>query len=153
MARIPLSDDFCDRLVASRDPIDAGRLRADAVADASRRLRDEVLAELAGELSSRPPVARPRLRRGHRRRYGLDTGRRRAAAAAAMAAAVAVVLGIVGSLPAGGNRAGPLNVSAASAAVALDRAAQAAMRSSSVVPGPGQYGFSALALKLVPPMS
>ncbi|MGH2892038.1 MAG: hypothetical protein ACRDPM_02045, partial [Solirubrobacteraceae bacterium] len=58
MAHTALSDDACDHLVASRDPIDAARLRDDGVADFSRRLRDELLAELAGELSSPRPVSR-----------------------------------------------------------------------------------------------
>jgi hypothetical protein len=51
------------------------------------------------------------------------------------------VLALVGSLPLGGGPDGPLDVPAASAAVVLDRAAQAAMQGTSVVPGKGQYGF------------
>jgi hypothetical protein len=136
MARIPLSDDACDRLVASRDPIDAGRLCDEAVADVSRRLRDELLAELAGEPSSCQAAAR------RRRQRGLGAGPRGVAAVAGIAAVVVVgVLAMVGSLPAGGGHDEPLDVPAASAAVVLDRAAQAAMRSASVVPGQGQYGF------------
>jgi hypothetical protein len=136
MARIPLSDDPCERLVASRDPIDAGRLCDEAVADVSRRLRDELLAELAGERSSCQAAAR------RRRERGLRPGRRGVAAAAGIAAAVVVgVLAMVVSLPAGGGHDGPLDVPAASAAVVLDRAAQAAMRTTVVVPGRGQYGF------------
>lgn len=137
MARIPLSDDACDRFVASRDPIDAARLHDDGVAHASRRLRDELLVELAGELSSRQPVAK---RWGRR---GFGAGGRRVASVAATAAVVVVgVLALVASLPgAGGGQDGPLEVPPASAAVVLDRAAQAAIRSMSVVPGQGQYGF------------
>jgi hypothetical protein len=136
MARIPLSDDACDRLVASRDPIDAARLCDEAVADVSRRLRDELLAELAGEPSS----CQAAVRRRHRTR-GFGADRRRVAAAAAIAAVIVGGLAIVGLLPAGGGHDGPLDVPAASAAVVLDRAAQAAMRSMSVVPDQGQYGF------------
>jgi hypothetical protein len=136
MARIPLSDEACDRLVASRDPIDAARLHDAATADASRRLRDELLVELAGELSSRPEAARDR------RQHWVRAGRRRVAAVGGVAAAVVVGgLAMVGSLPTGGGHDGPLDVPAASAAVVLDRAAQAAMRSMSVVPSQGQYGF------------
>jgi hypothetical protein len=137
MARSPLSDDACDRLVASRDPIDAGRLCDEAVAEVSRRLRDELLAELAGESShASPPAAR------RRRHHGSRAGRGRLAAAAALAAVVVVgVLAIAGSFPAGGDRGGPLDVPAASAAVVLDRAAEAALRGTVVVPGQGQYGF------------
>ncbi len=135
MARIPLSDDACDRLVASRDPIDASRLREEAVAVVSRRLRDELLAELAGELPTRQRAARGR-------RPGFGAGRRRVGAAVAIAAVVVVgVLAMVGWLPAGGDHSGPLDVPAASAAVALERAAQVAMHSSSVVPSRGQFGF------------
>jgi hypothetical protein len=63
------------------------------------------------------------------------------APAAAIAAVVVGALAMVGLLPAGGDHDGPLDVPAASAAVVLDRAAQAAMRSTVVVPGVGQYGF------------
>jgi hypothetical protein len=136
MARIPLSDDACDGLVASRDPIDAARLCDGAVVDASRRLRDELLAELADEPSSCQPAARRRRRRGFR------AARRGVAAAAAIAAvAIVGVLAMGGSLPAGGDHDGQFDVPAASAAVVLDRAAQAAIRSASVAPGRGQYGF------------
>jgi hypothetical protein len=136
MARMPLSDDALDRLVASRDPIDAARLHDAAIADASRSLHDELLVELAGELSSRPRAARDR------RQRWVGAGRRRMAAVAGVAvAAVVGGLGMVGSLPTGGGHDGPLDVPAASAAVVLDRAAQAAMRSTSVVPSRGQYGF------------
>ena len=135
MARTPLSDDACDRLVASRDPIDPSRLRAEAVSVVSRRLRDELLAELAGELASHQRAARGR-------RPGFGAGGRRVGAAAAIAAVVVVgVLAMVGWLPAGGDRSGPLDVPTASAAVVLQRAAQVAMRSTSVVPGRGQFGF------------
>jgi hypothetical protein len=64
------------------------------------------------------------------------------AAAGTVTAVVAVgVLAMVGWLPVGGDHDGPLDVPAASAAVVLDRAAQAAMRTTSVVPAQGQYGF------------
>ncbi len=136
MARIPLSDDACDRLVASRDPIDPARLQDAAIVDASRRLRDELLVELAGELSSRPTAAR------HRRRRWVGAGRRRMAAVAGLAAAAVVGgLAMVGGLTTGGGHDGPFSVPAASAAVVLDRAAQAAIRTTSVVPSRGQYGF------------
>src|ERR1035438_1312604 len=126
MARIPFSDDACDRLVAARDPIDAGRLCDEAIAAVSRRLRDELLAELAGEPSCQAAARR-------RRQRGLSAGLRRVAAAAVLAAVVVVgVLAMIGSLPAGGGHDGPLDVPAASAAVVLDRAAQAAMRTTSV---------------------
>jgi hypothetical protein len=64
-----------------------------------------------------------------------------AAAAAIAAVAVVGVLAMVGSLPAGGGHDGPFGVPAASAAVVLDRAAQAAIRGTSVAPSRGQYGF------------
>src|ERR1039458_5676969 len=118
MTHIPLSDDACDRLVASRDPIDAARLCDQAVADVSRRLSDELLAELAGEPSSCQPAAR------RRRQRPFGAGRRRMAPAAAIAAVVVGALAMVGLLPAGGDHDGPLDVPAASAAVVLDRAAQ-----------------------------
>lgn len=136
MARISLSDDAFDQLVASRDPIDAARLCDKAVLDGSLRLRDELLTELAGELSLRQPSAR------RRRQRGFGIGRRRVVAVAGIAAiAVVGVLAMVALLPAGGGHDGPLDVPAASAAVVLDRAAQAAMRAAPVVPGRGQYGF------------
>jgi hypothetical protein len=136
MARIPLSDDACDRLVAARDPIDAGRLRDEAVADLSRRLRDELMVEIAGQMSE--PVPRRRERRFDVRRRVVTTG-------AAIAAVVVVgVLALLGFSPTGGDHAGPLDVPAASAAGVLDQAAQAALRSTSVVPSRGQYGFVAV---------
>lgn len=64
------------------------------------------------------------------------------AAAGTVTAVVAVAaLAMVGWLPASGSHGGPLGVPAASAAVVLDRAAQVAIRSASVVPGHAQYGF------------
>ena len=136
MARMPLSDDALDRLVASRDPIDSARLHDPAIGDSSRRVRDELLVELACELSSRPRVPRDR------RQRWVGTGRWRMAAVAGLAVAALVGgLAMVGSLLTGGGHDGPLDVPAASAAVVLDRAAQAAMRSTSVVAGRGQYGF------------
>ena len=135
MARIPLSDDACDRLVAARDPVDAGRLRDTAIADLSRRLRDELIAEIAGPMSDPAPARRRRERRFDVRRRGLTT-------AAAIAAGVVVgVIALLGLSPTGGDHTGPLDVPAASAAGVLDQAAQAALRSTSLVPGRGQYGF------------
>lgn len=136
MARVRVSDEVCERLVASRDPIDPARLRGELVAELSRRLGQELVAGLGGELESRGPAARLG---GTDRSAG---GRRRLTAAAAIAAVVvAAVLVALASLPGGGDHAGQLDVPSASAAVVLDRAAQAAMRMASVAPGPGQYGF------------
>lgn len=136
MARIPLSDKACERLVASRDPVDAAGLHDEPVAHASRRLRDELLAQLTGDPSSPRLVAG----RGSHRRFGAGG---RGVAVGTLAAVVAVgVLALVATLPgAGGGQSGPLDVSSASAAVVLDRAARAAIQSVSVVPGRGQYGF------------
>jgi hypothetical protein len=122
-------------MLAARDPIDAGRLCDEAVADLSRRLRDELIAELAAQ----PPGPAVVLRRGQR---GFGGRRRGVATAVALAAVVVVgVLATVGFSPTGRGHDGPLDVPAASAAVVLDRAAQAAMRSAPVVPARGQYGF------------
>lgn len=136
MAHTHLSDDACDRLVASRDPINAAQLREGTVPDLSRRLRDELLAQFADELSW--PQSHGRSQRQRSR-----AGRRRVASIAATAVVVVVgMLAVVASLPgARGGHDGPLDVPAASAAVVLERAAQAAMRSVSVAPGQGQYGF------------
>jgi hypothetical protein len=136
MADAHLSDDACDRLVGSRDTIDAARLHDAAVVDAGRRLCDELLTQLVCDGSSVQPTAR-------NRRRGLGAGRRRVVSAASIAAAVAVaVLALVASLPgAGGRQDGPLDLPTASAAVVLDQAAQAALRIMSVVPGQDQYGF------------
>ena len=136
MTRMPVSDDVCERLVASRDPIDVTRLQDEAVAHASRRLRDELLVELAGELSSR------QLSAGSRRRRGFGVAGGRVAVAATVTAVVAVgVFAMVGWLPVGGGHDGPLDAPSASAAVVLDRAAQVAMRSANVATGAGEYGF------------
>ncbi len=85
MADIHLSDDACDRLVASRDTIDAARLRDAAVVDAGGRLCDELLTQLVCDGSSVQPTAR-------NRRRGLGAGRRRVVSAASIAAAVAVAV-------------------------------------------------------------
>lgn len=153
MAPIPLSDDVCDRLVRSRDPVDMARLREQTVTDLSRRLRDELLAELVDEQRSSPAAAerRPGLWHGlgPARRHGLRPAlrhgprpaRRSVAAGAATTVVVVGGLAMIASLPEGASHDGPLDVPVASAAVVLDRAALTAVRSMSVAPGPGQYGF------------
>lgn len=136
MAGIPISDEACDRLVRTCDPIDVARLHDEAVVRTSRRLRDELLRDLGGEPSFRAPTVGRWRRRGSR-----GSGRRVAAAGTLMAVVAVGVLAMVGWLPIGGGQDGPLDVPAASAAAVLDQAAQAAMRSAIVAPGRHQYGF------------
>jgi hypothetical protein len=136
MALMSLSDDACERLVASRDPIDARRLRDETVVDSSRRLHDALVADLAARRPSPSVTARPP------RRRRLDSPRRRVAAIAAIAVfAAAAAFSVISLLPSGGDETGMLGAPTASAAVVLDRASQAAERLALVAPKRGQYGF------------
>jgi len=83
----------------------------------------------------------PALQAAAGRRRALGSARRRVAVGAAIATVVAGLLALVGSLPTGAGHGGPLDVPVASAAVVLDRAAQAALRAMTVAPGRGEYGF------------
>ena len=132
MARIPRSDDSCDRLVRSQDPIDAERLRDQSITDLSRCLGDELLAELVWE---QPSAAAAVGRRGFR------PSRWRVGVGAATAIVVAGVLALIASLPTGASPESPLDMPVASGAVVLDRVAQVAMRSMAVAPDRGRYGF------------
>lgn len=132
---MPLTDEDCDRLIASRDPIDASVLDEEAVAGALRRLHEIVLEEQLYEVQ--PRVDR---RRRAGRRLGVS-GRRLVALAGILVASLGAVLAGAALLPASGPQGDQLEVAPAAAAVVLGRAAQTAMRAAPVVPGPRQYAF------------
>ena len=137
MPGTPPIDEEIDRLLASLDPLDRRVLFVEGVESARDALGDAIGRE--ARLSARTPRERAlglqrrarRRRQARRRRLGLL-----GAVVGVLAAGV-----LVGALPTGGTDDTQLGLTPASAAIALDRAATAAMRQAAVYPTARQYEY------------
>jgi hypothetical protein len=91
MARVPLSEEDLDRLLASSDPLDCALLHAERISVACDQLRDALVGELRRSAADAPGGRRGRRREDHAparvRRPRRRGGRRKVALAATVGAA------------------------------------------------------------------
>src|ERR1700731_1051288 len=96
MARVPLSEEDLDRVLASSDPLDCALLRAESISVACDQLRDALVGELRRSAADAPRGRRGRACEDHAparlRRPVRRAGRGCVALAAAVVAGVAAAV-------------------------------------------------------------